>query len=257
MTGWLFKEIRHYWYVWLSAVLIPFVMTWLGVFAMMASSSKTHPTLETGFRNLHDAPVFSVLLTLIGYLIFGLLLQSLFSGDEIKKWGYFVCTTPDGQRRFVYMKYVTVFMLCGIYLVSVYLADSSMMTVSYMAYGIEQVSSFSLATILFFVQLLLLAIDLPGIVRFGAMAGVKLKVYAFVALIAVGFIWFLFGPLPESAEEIFGKIEDFISNLKAGTYSREMQLGVSLLMPVSLLGYLLSYRLAGGLYLKGVEGYEK
>lgn len=92
------KEIRHSWYLFLAAVLIPVVFRCLPVFMMFSISGKEHYTLKECFRDLCEPGMIllPIGMLIFAYLIFGLFLQDLFLHDEVKRWGYFVMTTPNG-----------------------------------------------------------------------------------------------------------------------------------------------------------------
>ena len=257
MTGWLFKELRQNRGAFIAAILIPAVTVWFPVYMGAASATQEHWVWREGFETVANVPSLTLCLMLFGYVIFSIIIQGIFLGDEKKKWGYFTASLPDGRCRSVYMKYVLAFMLCGVYLIAVFFADISVQTVSYMVFGIEQQSVFGIACIFFFMQLLLRALDFPCIVRWGTMFGVKVKAYAVCALVIAACIWLLFGPLPESADAFFAGIGKFIQDFREGRYGREMMLAVSLLPPAALILYYFSYRLSCRLYMKGVEGYEK
>ena len=257
MTGWLFKEFRHYWYIWIAALVLPFLTVIFTVWVFWQASVRHDTTLIDVFSDLHAAPLGSVLIALGFYLVFGMLLQTMFTGDESKKISSFAASVPGGYRKFVYTKYVYAFMVCGIYFLSMFWADQLLLTVSYMTTGIEQGSLFSFAMIMFFVQIFLLALDIPSVIRFGTIIGVKVKFAALGVLLLIGFIWLLFGPLPESADAFFGAIGSFLEKLRTGEYAEGMMLVICLLPPVSLLLYYFSYRLSCRVYLKGAENYER
>ena len=259
MNGWLFKEIRHHWYLFLAAVLIPVFFRCLSVFMMFSVSGKEHYTLKECFQDLCD-PVMIVLQTgmlIFAYLLFGLFLQDLFLRDEVKNWGYFVMTTPDGVKRFLYMKYVILFLLCSVFFVSFYLTESALQTVAYLVSGCEMMSLSALGVMMFFLQLLLRSLDYPGVVRFGTMVGVKIKLWAVAGLLAAAGIWLLFGPLPEHLVSFFDWLGKTEVRFLAGEYGEQTALVLSLLPPVTLILFCCSYRLSCRLYRKGVEGYGK
>ena len=258
MKGWLYKEIRHYRIVLLFAVLLPFFCVWVPLMSEFLSSIniREHP-LQYAFHQIANQTISSFLILVCFIMLFGLFLLLVVNGDEIKKWAYFVSSTPDGVKAFIYAKYLFVLMSCGLLFLSFFWNEALLITIAYMAYGVEIQSLSDITLILLFFILLLRAIDYPAMMRFGTHLGAKFKAFVFLGLILVGIIWLLFGPLPEDMESVTAGISRLVSNFLSGQYSEQTELVISLLPPAAMLAYYLSYKLSCRFYMKGAECYEK
>lgn len=258
MTGWLYKEFRHYRLLVLGALLVPVICIWAPLLMeFLGGLGEQDAPLRHAFRMMKEQSASYFLMMITALLIFGMLLQAVFNGDEVKKWACFVSSTPNGIKAFLCAKYLFVLMLCGLFYLSVFWNESLFMTVGYLAYGTELPALSDFVLMMLLVILLLRAVDYAAIARFGTMFGVKVKGILFVGLWAFGAVWLLFGPLPDDIDSAVNAVTGFFTKLMTGTYSEQIGLIIGLLPPAALLAYYLSYQLSCRLYMKGVEQYAK
>ena len=93
-------------------------------------------------------------------------------------------------------------------------------------------------------------------------AGTALKTVLIIALILAvvigGFIYALFGPLPEGeGGDFFISLYDWWTEFSFGKGAMWLYFGIAVFLWITIIGYYLSYRLSCKLYLKGVELYDK
>ena len=193
----------------------------------------------------HDKLRISGLLA--GFLAAGAMQMLVIRGDDRKLWGYWITASPDGYKGFLRVKYEIVFAMIVLFMFTLQLTD-----IGYQAFAddngkAEAVQLSGMAFPLCFVQILLRAIDIPFVYRFGSKRGSYIKLSCLV-LAALAF----------SALSVIFK-EHFEPVLKMGRklFSPENSSLVLSVGSVVCLGlYYLSYRITCKLYLKGVEQYE-
>lgn len=184
----------------------------------------------------------------------------LFQQDETKKWGYFTASHPKGIKGAMYAKYLLTFLMSLLTMVSLTFADYLFILIEHLVLGTkpEEMTFYSmLFQILLFIQMFFRAFDVPFTVRFGSKRGMSVKVALILALILGGFIYLMFGPLPESPEVFFEKIYDFVVNMQNGAASEWLSIALGAFLWVTIGAYVLSYHISCKLYLKGVEQYDK
>lgn len=177
----------------------------------------------------------------------------LHKGDEKRLPVYFAIASPAGVNGFVKSKYISTFLIPFAVMNICLLTDLTACAIADVSTDEVQATSFmGIYTSMFMLILLLNAIELPFMVRFGVKKGANLKAVIFVSLIAAAGIYFLFGDI-----SMFGTMEDFMQfliDLSNGKRGGTAMAAVSALAPlVTGTLYFLSYKLSCKLYLKGVE----
>ena len=269
MTGLMYKELRqNRKYLIMTALIAPVCMLFFMLMVMLPGSAS-----EGGASALADLlgkasgdqgagiSLVHMYCALISFLFGGLASLTFFKQDEIKKWGYFTASHPKGIKGAVYSKYVLVAFVGIISFVSVTLTEELITLLDHLILGTEMkdIQSYSmLYIILFFLQLFLRMIDIPFLVRFGHRQGEKVKVMTIGGIFIGGFIYALFGPLPEGeGGDFFISLYDWWTEFSFGKGAMWLYFGIAVFLWITIIGYYLSYRLSCKLYLKGVELYDK
>ncbi len=194
---------------------------------------------------------------------FMLMMLSYFMNDELHKADekrlpvYFAIASPAGVNGYVKSKYLCTLLLPFIAMNICLLTDLTAAAILDLRQDVTQVTSFmGIYTGLFMMIILLSAIELPFMVRFGVKKGGNVKAVIFLGIFAAAGIYFLFGDI-----SMFGSMEDiiqFLIDVLNGKRGGTTMLAISALLPlVTLALYYLSYLLSCKLYLKGVEQLEQ
>lgn len=194
---------------------------------------------------------------------FVLMMLSYFLNDELHKADekrlpvYFAVASPAGVKGYVKSKYITTLLLPFIAMNVCLITDLTAAAILDLRQDVNQATTFmGIYTGLFMMFILLSAIELPFMIRFGVKKGANVKAVIFLSILAAAGIYFLFGDI-----SMFGSMEDFIQfllDVMNGKRGGTTLLAISALMPlVTLALYYLSYLLSCKLYLKGVEQLEQ
>lgn len=163
----------------------------------------------------------------LSFLILALINQELFAHDERRLWSVFVSSTPQAARGQVACKYYIILIENLVLLFFCYLTDVIVLCVA----DDVTVSAITVGMFIFCLRIMIHAVEIPFMIRFGAGVGVAVKsaLLAFLALILIyyglfGDIAFLFGDDPIAAVYEFvatGKviwIVALIPYMAAGAY---------------------------------------
>ncbi|MBQ8959941.1 MAG: ABC-2 transporter permease [Ruminococcus sp.] len=194
---------------------------------------------------------------LFGFLISGMIQSNVFRGDETKKWGYFTASHPKGVKGQVYYKYLTVFLMILMGSALCYVFGGAFSHLAYAMYSVDMTDLTTVYMIMFFVQLILRAIELPFYFRFGSQRGGMVKMLIFLGAFIVVGIYLLFGPLPKNFDDGLYKVFDFVTGLQTGKSSDTLILGMGIFQLMAVIAYLVSYKISCRLFMKGVEQYDK
>ena len=196
-----------------------------------------------------------VMLPFFAYLFIFAIAESvqngIFAHDERKGWSFFVTASPLGAKSQVLSKYYLNFLVAFLIYVWGFVCDNICMLI-HGVYG----SAASIYTLFFWIHIMMRALEIPFLIRFGQNHGNTYKLLLIAGIAFVGLVYALFGYIPEnlSVEACF----DFLIGLsmkQAGLSN--VALGIVALLPyVAILLYYLSYKISCRLYQKGVECYE-
>lgn len=201
---------------------------------------------ETIFIVLWEMMIF-----LIGFIIIIAFQSTIFEVDENKKWAGFITSTPLAGKGQVGAKYYFTLLLSVLTLVWVWLLDM----IATVVFQLEA-SVLDMAVLLFYLGLLLHAIEFPFVIRFGSKGGKIFQEIFFPILIYGVIIYFLFGDI--SAFGSVNSMLDSLFQLMVGEKQMEKLMPLQAVIPyLSVAGYAFSYWLSGKLYVKGVETYAK
>ena len=181
------------------------------------------------------------------FLAAGALQMLVLRGDDRKLWGYWITASADGYRGFLRVKYEMIFAMIVLFLFTLqcvdrgYCAAAADMGMT----GVGEISG--IAVLLCFVQILLRAIDIPFVYRFGSKKGSLIKLICLIVLAIILLAMLIlnterFDTIIEMGKKVFS------------VQNSSLILSVGLMVCLSL--YYLSYRITCRLYLKGVEQYD-
>ena len=138
----------------------------------------------------------------LSFLILALINQELFTHDESRLWSLFVSSTPQAAKGQVACKYYMILIENLVLLFYCYLTDVIVICVT----DDVAVSAIVVGVFIFCLRIIVYALEIPFIIRFGSNVGVTVKsvLLAFVVLILLcyglfGDISFLFGDDPIAA----------------------------------------------------------
>lgn len=188
--------------------------------------------------------------TLVYYL--GSMLPAMASGevfrtDEGKPACAFVMSSPAGAKGHVESKYYYILIVNLAILFMGFLTDvfSTAMT--------GGMISLTLVLVLIFCwRMLVSAVELPFMIRFGSEHGMQIKGAVVASVLMLGVIYFLFGDISWmlDAEDPIKGIMDMLQNGNTVFF-------IGLFPFISLIAYYLSCKLSVRIFIKGAENYEQ
>ena len=201
-----------------------------------------------------DAENQSSLLYIIAFLLYyfcfmlsGLTSTMVFQTDENKTASAFAISLPQGGKGHIQSKYWYLLIILLTTLFITFISD----TISFFILG-GKFSALLVLLLLFSGRLLMFAIEIPFMVRFGVMKGIKIKgiIVSFILLLVI--TYFLFGDISWLLYSD-DPVKALINWLKNG----DIVLVLSLLPPFSIFAYWLSCKISVKLFRKGAENYEQ
>ena len=232
MIGYFYKDLL------LSKFAILTQITFLGIISLM---SILFATLPQGSL----APL--VLLEFCAFLLTNVINQHLFQADERRTWQYFALSTPQKEQGQIGSKYILVLLVNLVTLLWLLLLDC---VFGHMAE--KPGLSTSSALLLFFSLMLVMdAIEMPFVFRFGSTYGAKYKGFLLLGIFGVVAIYLLYGDI--SFLRTGDPLSAFLGKLQGGTLHRFLDL----LPYIAVVLYFLSYCLSLKIMKKGIEAYEE
>lgn len=194
--------------------------------------------------------ILTMLITIIIFLVVGMLQQGLFEADERKLWQFYITSTPNGIKNQIRAKYVFSLLLSLITALYCILVN----LISCAIYNINVSIPFA---IIFLTQLLFRSIEFPFLIRFGSKYGNTFRSVLITLIVFAGMVYLLFGDL-----SIFGSYESFTNFMMNHIFNENgFTTGFTdilyLLPAVIYILYYISYRISCKLYLKGGEHYDR
>lgn len=246
MYGFLYRDLRFMRVMLIASGVVYFYTILIPIFgALNWSAEELNDIMEYNLRCLLAYSMNMVL----SYFMQG----ELHKGDEKRLPVYFAIASPAGLNVYVKSKYISTLLVPFAAMNICLLTDLTANAILDLRSDVVQPPSFmGIYTSMFMLIILLSAIELPFMMRFGVKKGGNLKAGVFLALIAIVGIYFLFGDI-----SMFGSWEDFIQfliDVMNGKRGGSTLAAISALSPlVTGMLYFLSYKLSCKLYLKGVE----
>ena len=253
MKGFAYKELIQ------RKIQLLFVMVFPAVISFMLpvwflkniGDIKSHDnekvkSIMSFLKERNDTDMW-LLCILIAFLITGMIQGLIFEGDDKRVFGFFLTSTPDGVKRYIKTKYELGFVMILLTLFSLQLGDWIMTIVS-AAYDVEWHGFAEVMIYLSFLQIVLRAFEYPFTVRFGVKAGsyIKTALGTLLALITAA-VFIIFED----------KLVPFFSGFSLKKLSKGANVFVSVFPVLSVLLYIVSFKISCKLYPKGVERYDK
>lgn len=248
MTGLVYKECKQNRWFLLAMVVLPFLVFFLPVLFF-----NEHFDFAPAFTFLstENGKTIQVMFLLVGYVIAGDLQARTYMGDDSKKWGYFIASSPEGIKGYMYSKYALILSMCGMFAFLTGFADSLYGAVACQVTHQEYGSMTSLIMVMFYVQLFVRAIDMPFIIRFGMKQGSIIKMIMFVCVILVFAIVFVIAP------DMVIALGESVGRVMNESNGNGMLVITGVFPYAAIALYVLSYKISCKLYMKGVEHYDK
>ncbi len=258
MKGLLYKEFWQNLPAYITSfAIIPFIIL-LYTFIFSFNEGK-YESLEYGLEILYSSEGYFVLILtyIMGFLVADTISSKMLSNDEMKKWAYFISSTPALPKGQVIVKYILSFINSVICTISLFLTDT-FMSITAKKYEIEMLfDAKKLFIPLFLVMIVFRAVDIPFVLRFNSKKGSAMKGAVLGVLFVAVVIYFLFGPLPTEGSELLMKIMEIVVKFQMGAYDKLIIKIEWISAGVVATLYVLSYFISTKLYLKGVENYDK
>ena len=243
MTGLIYKEWRqNRLYIILTAVcgvaagFIPIPM-------ILLDGKGLQPLLEE-----HGTIVRAVAL-LLGFLGAGALQNLAVRGDDRKAWSVFIASSPELAEGFLRIKYEMLFAMSVVTMSACLFFEQLLGAIVFDVTGKELTGISGVYMILVFLQLLLRAIDLPFIIRFGDKRGGMIKIITIVLLFIALTVVIMINP---------GDMAVKLANWIESSFDGDIVQFVIGVFPFAAIGaYFLSYRISCRIYMKGAEQYDK
>lgn len=196
--------------------------------------------------DLSTAMIFSLAVVVMDFIFVGMFDTGLFSFDENRLWQSFAASAPQAFKAQAQSKYLLVLAINLFVIFVFFIADNVAAFLTDTAYGMMTSTAF----LMFSIQLISCAVEIPFMVRFGSQKGVNVKFAVVGSIILIAGIYLLFGDISFLSEENF---EDSLTAFlqKGGT------VWVMALLPYFAIAlYFLSYKISAALYRKGAENYD-
>jgi len=192
-------------------------------------------------------PVYS-LLYYLAFMLPAIASTSLFEADENKIACSFAMACPLGGKGHIESKYYYTLILDLTMLFMTFIAD----VVTFMIFG----GKVSLTIPLLFIfcwRILLSAIEIPFVIRFGSQRGVAIKGIVIAVIFIFIMTYFLFGDISWLIQNEDDPIAAFTVWLQSG----DIIFGLGLFPYISIAAFYLSCKISVRLFGKGAENYEQ
>lgn len=243
MKGYLYKEWKQNRILFLLTAVIAIEQVFLPIqIFMMDSRSLSRET----FLNFYVQGGDGIrMLTTIMAAFGALAVQELiFRNDDMKAWGLFVASNPKGIKGYVLTKYSFVATMSMSFFVLSAGFDYIFTKIANVIGGFELACRTELLWLLTLIMLLLSAIEMPFVIRFGMKLGNTIKLIILIALFIIGVVILITNPLG-IADAVFAFFTD-----------AEIPISAKWGLPILSFGtFILSGWLASRMYIKGVFQY--
>lgn len=171
--------------------------------------------------------------------------SEFFTKDEKRPWCNFAFALPQTGKGQVAAKYYAVLIWHLAMLFLCFIAD----TISVAVYGSAAISAVMVAVVVFAFRMLVMAFEIPCMVRYGAQTGINVEGSVVCILLMLAGIYALFGDISFFLQEnVRDAIWDFLM-------SGNVIWILALLPYVAGVAYYISYRVSLKIYRKGAESY--
>ncbi len=192
------------------------------------------------------AMIIPLAVVVMDFIFVGMFDTGLFSFDENRLWQSFAASAPQAFKAQAQSKYLLALAINLFVVFVFFIADSITAFLTNTAYG----RMTSAAFLMFSLQLISVAVEIPFMVRFGSQKGVNVKFAVMGMILLIVGIYFLFGDISFLFEG------DFMEVLTAFLRKGGTVWAMALLPYFAIALYFLSYKISAALYRKGAENYD-
>lgn len=252
-VGLLYKELKQNRLVLILAACAPVLFTAFP-FCFTAIEVITGDADVYKMFEMSSSLIIRVLVYVLGFFAVSALMTEVFNGDDKKLWAYFVVSLPQGVKGFMYRKYIVTLMLNLIYMISGIFAEHTLATVNYFVTGTElttNIQALYLSGV--FMLMFTSAFDIPFTVRYGSKKGSMIKMITMLSIFTAVIVAYSL-LLPDNVREW---ITDTAVAVLNGEANDTMMLILSICPYIALAAFLLSYKISCGVFMKGVNEYDK
>ncbi|MCM1144835.1 MAG: ABC-2 transporter permease [Blautia sp.] len=250
-TGFLYKELAQNRMMLILTAFVPLLLTALPFCFTVAGVLTGSQSMESMFETAANE-VVRMIMAVVGMFVVSGMMSEVFRGDNRKSWAYFVASTPQGVKGYLYNKYVVMLLMNLIYMVAGIFADNLFSTVYYFVMGKEIVTNMSylyLAGV--FLVMFISTFDIPFTVRYGLKKGSLLKVTVMLALCVAAVFGFVM--MPDAMQD---KVIAFAISILDGKADGVLLLVLSICPYLCFGAFLYSYRISCKAFMKGVDEYD-
>lgn len=239
MAGLLYKNFRINFTSFLLIVIVTLVCSVVAIISSILGG--------TDFITEDNGALMFFIFYYIAFTLSSLTSSLLFEADENKTASAFAMSLPQCSKGHIESKYWYIMIQYLLVLFITFLTD----TVTYSILG----GAFSAAILLMLIfcwRLLLSAIEIPFVIRFGSQKGIAIKGLVITFIIILGMIYIMFGDISWliNSDDPFKALMDW---LKSG----KVIFPISLFSFVSAAAYWLSCKISIKVFRKGAENYER
>lgn len=171
--------------------------------------------------------------------------SEFFTKDEKRPWCNFAFALPQTEKGQVTAKYYAVLIWHLALLFLCFITD----TIAIAVYGSAEISAVTVAVVVFAFRMLVMAFEIPCMVRYGATTGINVEGSVVGILLMLAGIYALFGDISFFLQEnVRDAIWEFLM-------SGNVIWILALLPYVAGIAYYVSYRVSLNMYRKGAESY--
>lgn len=251
ITGLLYKELAQNGMMLILTAFVPLLLTALPLCFTAVEVITGSQSIEYMFETAANAFIRMIMI-FIGIFVVSGMMSEVFRDDDRKSWAYFVASTPQGVKGYIYNKYVVMLMMNLIYMVAGMFADNLFSTAYYFATGREIATGVSYLYVAGVYMIMFInTFDIPFTVRYGMKKGSLIKVTVMLALCAAAVFGFVMLP-----DNIRDKVIALIVSVLDGKANGVLLLILGICPYICFGAFLYSYRLACKAFMKGVDEYD-
>lgn len=243
MKGYLYKEWKQNRILFLLTAVIAIEQVFLPIQMFMVDSKTVSREVFLNFY-VQGGDGVRMLVTILAAFCVLAVQELLFRNDDMKAWGLFVASNPKGIKGYILTKYGLAFTMIMSFFVLSAGFDYIFTKIANVIGGLGLVPGTGVLWLLTLIMLLLSAIEMPFVIRFGMKLGNTIKLIILIALFIIGVVILITNPLG---------IADAIFAFFTGV---EIPISAKWGLPILSFGtFFLSGWLACRMYIKGVFQY--
>ena len=246
-SGYVYMQIARNKKLLILSALMPLMMRIFFTAAYICFS-----LLDSGLdENIIFSVPLKIVAAVLSVVIVSAFTSSTFEGDK-KLWSYFVCASPAGIGGYLYSEYLICFSMAGLAMVGGIFAENLFDTLQFIVTGEEALSLSNIYIEGFFAYLLMIAADIPLMIRFGAKKGSYIKTIGGITLAVIGT-----AVLASESEGMKMLVDAVYKFIRGEEMSDALLLVISAFPLCGILACTASFFVSEKLYMKGVNDYER